>query len=96
MSYNESNTTATPAVSLNSTLENNTSNSTDNAYNPTYTNRILFIIFFIIYLIVKFYTGRFSQYARHRQNGNNHFDLISIDSGYFENIPEDEQEENVD
>ncbi|CRG94076.1 hypothetical protein PGAL8A_00178800 [Plasmodium gallinaceum] len=96
MSYNQNNTTATPAVPLNTTLEDKPLISNNNTYNDSPTNKIIFIFFYIIYIIMTIYTFILFRYAHYRRSRNNNFDLISIDSGYFENFHEDEQEENVD
>ncbi|CRG97164.1 hypothetical protein PGAL8A_00474300 [Plasmodium gallinaceum] len=98
MSYNQSITTATPAVPLNTTLEDKIHNITNINYKPIKTYKLLFFIFVVIYLIVKLFSCRLFRcvQAHHRRRRNDNFDLISVDSGYFENFHEDEQEENVD
>ncbi|CRG97395.1 hypothetical protein PGAL8A_00376800 [Plasmodium gallinaceum] len=96
MSYNQINTTTTPGLPLNISLHNELHNITNNKYKSINPYKFLFFIFVVIYLIVKLFSCRLFRCVHRRQRRDNNYDLISIDSGYFENFHEDGQEENVD
>ncbi|CRG94518.1 hypothetical protein PGAL8A_00191600 [Plasmodium gallinaceum] len=92
MSDNQSNTIATLTVPFNSSLEDKSPNLFNITYNSNNTISILFITLFIICIIVTLFIGILYQsiQVHYRVHRNNRFDLISIDSGYFENFDEDD------